>query len=203
MLLLLIAAGVALAAVTAVLLLWPKGDETSAASSSTAPAAGPAQSAQPEVNDLVRRADQAFADGRYVASDGTSAAELYRDAEKLDPQDARSRAYGFTRSIEDGLRSAEQALLAANLDEASRIAASLGLLSPHEPAPFVPEGADQKGAGPCEPGRQRALDMGSQAGADPLQPRADATATRHEPSARTAGRQRAFALPQRGGGGSR
>jgi TonB family protein len=129
---LLIAAGVALAAVTAVLLLWPKGDATVAASSSTAPAAGPAQSAQPEVNDLVRRADQAFADGRYVASDGSSAAELYRDAEKRDPQDVRPRD-GFTRSIEYGLRSAEQALLAANLDEASRIAASLGLLSPTNP----------------------------------------------------------------------
>jgi TonB family protein len=127
---LLIAAGALLAAVTAVLLFWPRGAE--APTAAAAAAAGPAQSAQPEVNDLVRRADQAFADGRYVATDGTSAAELYRDAQKRDPKDTRARD-GFTHSIEYGLRSAELALLATNLDEASRISAALGLLAPTNP----------------------------------------------------------------------
>jgi protein TonB len=125
---LLIAAGVAIAGVTVALLLWPRGNPEPAASSPAA-AVTAATSAQPGVNELVRRADQAFADGRYVATDGTSAAELYRDAQKRDPQDARARD-GYAHSIEYGLRGAEQALLAANPDEASRIAAALGLLSP-------------------------------------------------------------------------
>lgn len=125
---LLIGAGAALAAVTVAFLLWPRGaDEPDAAPSPPAP--GLAQSALPEVNDLVRRADLAFADGRYVATDGTSAAELYRDAQKRDAQDARARD-GFSRSIEYGLRSAEQALLSANLDEAARTAEVLRLLAP-------------------------------------------------------------------------
>lgn len=123
-----IGAAAALALVTVLYLVWPKGADAPPAAATTA-ASGPAQSAVAGVNDLVRRADQAFADGRYVATDGTSAAELYRDAQKLDPKDTRA-ADGFERSVEYGMRSAEQALLASNIDEAARTAEMLRLVAP-------------------------------------------------------------------------
>lgn len=107
-------------------LLWPDGEPPAVDAESVA--AGGTQATGP-IGDLVRRADQAFAAGRYVAADGSSAAELYRDALKLDANDASARA-GFDRSIDFGVRNAEQALLAERIDEAAGAVETLRLLAP-------------------------------------------------------------------------
>jgi TonB family protein len=79
---------------------------------------------------LIRKADKAFADGRYVALDGTSAAESYREAMKVEPGNAAARS-GFDRSIEYSMRRAEESLLAGRLNEASTIAEALRPLVPN------------------------------------------------------------------------
>ncbi|MGC4027341.1 MAG: energy transducer TonB [Steroidobacteraceae bacterium] len=121
----LILAGIAVAVAGGIWLLWP--DSTAPKSGTAAPSAA-AQKDSPAAAAL-RNADQAFAAGRYAAADGSSAAELYRDALKLDPQNERARS-GFDRSIEMGLRSAEQALVAERIDEAAGAAETLRLLAP-------------------------------------------------------------------------
>ncbi len=121
---LMIAAAVAVIVAVGAWLLWPDSKSTQSAA---APAA--AAGADSPAIALMRNADQAFAAGRYVAADGSSAAELYRDALKADPQNERARD-GFDRSIESGLRDAEQALVAERLDEAAGAAETLRLLAP-------------------------------------------------------------------------
>jgi TonB family protein len=79
--------------------------------------------------NLITGADLAFAAAKYVATDGTSAAELYRDALKADPANEIARS-GFDRSIEYGLRSAEEALLANQVNAAAGVAETLRLLVP-------------------------------------------------------------------------
>ena len=64
-----------------------------------------------------------------MASDGSSAAELYRDALKIDSKNDVARS-GFDRSIEYGLRTAEEALLASRVDAAAGVAENLRLLVP-------------------------------------------------------------------------
>lgn len=101
-------------------------------SDDTAPVATQPAAASPENSpaaDLMHKADQAFAAARYAATDGSSAAELYRDAMKLDPKLARARS-GFDRSIEYGLRGAEQSMVSERLDEAEGMAGTLQLLVP-------------------------------------------------------------------------
>lgn len=98
-------------------------------------AAAPAPVAAPAANSpaalaLIRKADKAFADGRYVALDGSSAAESYREALKLEPANAAARS-GFDRSIEYSMRRAEEALVAGRLNEASTVAEALRPLAPN------------------------------------------------------------------------
>jgi TonB family protein len=118
--------GIVLAIALGVWLFWPKGDTQSqpraAQAASVAATTGPA-------GELIGKADQAFAAGRYVASDGTSAAELYRDALKSDSKNEVARS-GFDRSVEYGLRTAEEALLASRADAAAVVAENLRLLVP-------------------------------------------------------------------------
>lgn len=109
-------------------LFWPDGAAKKSASSRTTVAAG-SSAPSGSAGDLVARADQAFGAGRYVATDGTSAAELYRDALKLDANNEIARK-GYDRSIEYGLRSAEEALLANRVDAAAAVAETLRLLVP-------------------------------------------------------------------------
>jgi protein TonB len=103
---------------------WPR-NETGRATPAAAAVDTNAASA-----DLIRRAVQAFAAGRYVASDGSSAAELYREALKLDRNDSAANA-GYNRAIEYGLRNAEEALLAGRLNDAGTQAESLRLIAPN------------------------------------------------------------------------
>ncbi len=88
--------------------------------------------AHPEVAALITQADQAFAAARYVASDGSSAAELYRAALKADPS-SQVAAKGYDGAIDQGLHSAEKSLLAGRLNEASTIAEAVRLIAPDNP----------------------------------------------------------------------
>jgi TonB family protein len=121
---------VALAAIAAAaLVMWPKGEApVTAAAPASAPAATGTSS--PEALALVKKADLAFAAGKYVASDGSSAAEIYREALKLDPQNSVARA-GFDRAIDYGVRSAEEALLAGKPADASAVSETLRLITPN------------------------------------------------------------------------
>lgn len=123
----LIAIAAAVAAALLAWALWPADEGTSplATPDASAVSSDPASPA----GELVRRADQAFAAGRYVAADGSSSAELYRDALKLNPDHARARS-GFDRSVEFGLQGAEASLLAERIDEAAGAAETLRLLVP-------------------------------------------------------------------------
>ena len=121
-----IGVGIVLAIALGVWMFWPKGGS---------PGSQPAQAARSgaattgAAGDLIGKADQAFAARRYVATDGSSAAELYRDALKIDSKNDVARS-GFDRSIEFGLRTAEEALLASRIDAAAGIAENLRLLVP-------------------------------------------------------------------------
>jgi len=92
-------------------------------------AAAPAPAEQATANSpaalaLIHKGDRAFADARYVALDGSSAAEFYREALKVQPGNAVARS-GFDRSIEYGIRRAEEALVAGKLNEAAAAAEAL------------------------------------------------------------------------------
>jgi protein TonB len=98
-----------------------KGETSVPASSATAQ-----QQASPQLQAVLARAQQAFNAGGLIAADGSSAAELYREALRLDPA-STAAADGFERAIESALAGAEQALLAGKLDQA-RITAELARL---------------------------------------------------------------------------
>lgn len=85
-----------------------------------------------EAATLLKRAEQAFVAGRFVASDGSSAAELYREALRHD-KDSVAASSGYERAIDNGLRTAEEALLAGRLDEASVLAEAARLIAPDNP----------------------------------------------------------------------
>lgn len=92
----------------------------------SAPAAPPSS---PELTALMARAQAAYAAGAFVAADGSSAAELYREAQRLDADHAAA-AEGFGRAIEAALTGAEQALLAGQLEQARVTAELLRLIVP-------------------------------------------------------------------------
>src|SRR5690606_12841493 len=77
----------------------------------------------PELTALLERAQRAFEAGAFVAADGSSAAELYREASRRDAGNAAALD-GFERAIEQALTGAEQALLAGRIEQA-RVAAEL------------------------------------------------------------------------------
>jgi len=93
----------------------------------TAPA--PVASGSPAAVALIKKGDKAFADGRYVALDGSSAAEFYREALKVEPNNQVARS-GFDRSVDYGTRRAEEAVLAGKLNEAATISEALRPLTP-------------------------------------------------------------------------
>ena len=109
--------------------LWSHGKSSSTQNSTQA-----AQSAAPtsKVAGLLAQADAAMAAGRFVATDGSSAAENYRAAIKLEPGNAKANQ-GLERAIDQALHRAEDALLGARLNEAGNIAAAVGLLAPDNP----------------------------------------------------------------------
>ena len=106
-----------------------KPAEQVAAAQTAAPAPAPAASNSPAAMALIKKGDKAFADGRYVALDGSSAAEFYREALKVEPQNQIARS-GFDRSVDYGTRRAEEAVLAGKLNEAAAISEALRPLTP-------------------------------------------------------------------------
>lgn len=81
------------------------------------------------VEELVQRAGVALAASRHVASDGSSAAELYRDALAIDAVNGDART-GFDNAIDRALGSAEQAVLAGRLDDARVTVEAVRLIAP-------------------------------------------------------------------------
>ncbi len=107
--------------------LWPNHRS---AGKSVDTAAGPATAiVRPDITALLSQAGQALAAGRFVASDGSSAAELYRAALKLDAAN-HAASDGYARAVDQALHGAEDSLLAGRLTEAGNIAAAVQLLEP-------------------------------------------------------------------------
>jgi TonB family protein len=102
------------------------GDTKPAAQAKADAAPAPATAA---TEALIRSADQAFAAQRFVARDGTSAAELYQRALVDAPQDIRARS-GLTRSIDFALRNAETAFTESRFADAEGIIAALQIVAP-------------------------------------------------------------------------
>ena len=93
-----------------------------------APVSAPATKGKP-VDALVQRADQAFAQSNFVGTEGTSASELYKQALDVAGDDERARS-GYTRSVEYGLRSIEDALTLGQLDAAEQRIAAVRAVAP-------------------------------------------------------------------------
>jgi TonB family protein len=120
----------ALVAITAgAWLFWP--DDKAPAAATTVAAEQPAV-ATSRVVTQASLADAAFAAGKFVASDGSSAAEMYRTILKYDAANRHARE-GFDKSIEQALRRAEEALLAGKPNEAGTLAAAVALIEPDNP----------------------------------------------------------------------
>lgn len=118
------AAGVLVLAVGGWLLMRKDETATPAATALAAPAA-----VSPEQAAVLARADAALAAGNFVASDGSSAAELYREALRMDADHPAARQ-GFANTIERALGGAEQALLAGQLEQARVTAELVRLIEP-------------------------------------------------------------------------
>lgn len=69
------------------------------------------------IEQLIQRADQAFAQSNFAARDGGSAGELYQQALAAVPEDERARS-GYARSVDYALRGVEEALTSGQLDVA-------------------------------------------------------------------------------------
>lgn len=123
--------GVAVIAVIAVGAWIALKDGKPAAKPAEAQNSAPAAAAtgSPAAQALIRKGDKAFADGRYVALDGSSAAEFYREALKVEPNNQVARS-GFDRSVDYGTRRAEEAVLAGKLNEAAAVSEALRPLTP-------------------------------------------------------------------------
>ncbi|MFO1503737.1 MAG: energy transducer TonB [Steroidobacteraceae bacterium] len=121
----LVGVGAIIAIATLAWFFWLRDSKPAAQAATPPPAQAPVTAASsPAALALIQKADKAFADGRYVALDGSSAAELYREALKVESTNAAARS-GFDRSIEYGIRRAEEALLAGKLNEASTVTEAL------------------------------------------------------------------------------
>jgi TonB family protein len=106
---------------------WPASKTADTAPAIPAPATN--APVQDQIAALIERAKAASAASRYVASDGSSSAEMYQEALRLQPS-SRAAREGFDKAIEQGLHKAEEALLAGRLNDASAVAAAVALLAP-------------------------------------------------------------------------
>ena len=81
------------------------------------------------VETLLQQADQAMAAGRFVAFDGSSAAEQYRSVLQLDPENETGRA-GLQRALGNALARARRALAGGRLDEATNTMEAIRVIAP-------------------------------------------------------------------------
>jgi protein TonB len=109
-------------ATVAAFIFWPKG----AAARLNARDLG-------RVEEMLRQADTALRTGRFVAFDGSSAAELYRDVLRLDEQNEPART-GFGKAVDGAIGSAQKKLAEGKLDDASNGMEAVRLLAPELPA---------------------------------------------------------------------
>lgn len=122
--------GVAVLAIAAAAWIWwPAGDAQQATRERGAADGAAAAATATALQPVLQRADAALAAGLFVASDGSSAAELYREALRLDARNPQATE-GFRRAIENGLGAAEAALLAGEVDAAAATAETIRLIAP-------------------------------------------------------------------------
>ena len=88
-----------------------------------------AEPVSPELTAVLERAASALATGAFVAADGSSAAELYREALRITPGHADATR-GFEDAIGRALTGAEQSLLGGQLEEARVAAEMVRLIDP-------------------------------------------------------------------------
>ncbi len=105
-------------AAAAAWIFWPKG----AAARLNARDLG-------RVEEMLRQADTALRSGRFVAFDGSSAAELYRDVLRLDEQNEPAHA-GFDKAVSGAIAGAQKVLADGKLDEARNGMEAVRLLAP-------------------------------------------------------------------------
>lgn len=94
-----------------------------------ATASNAATETDPAVRELLARADAAFERGALLAPPGENAAELYRRVLAADSANAAARA-GFDRVVNAVLTTAEQSILAGQLDAATRSVEAARALQP-------------------------------------------------------------------------
>lgn len=103
-----------------------KGDVVSVDTPVTAPSPG---TVDRELEDLLKRADDAVRRGALVTPPGDNAAELYRLAIRRNSTDPRGNA-GLDRVLDRILTAAEQALLQDKIDDAARFVEAARSINP-------------------------------------------------------------------------
>ena len=100
-------------------------------------ATAPSTPANPQLERLLARADEALRTGAFVEPKGESAADFYAAALKLDPEDLRARE-GLNEVVDRLLTAAEKALLEQQTDEAERlVSAARGIQPDHVRVAFL------------------------------------------------------------------
>jgi TonB family protein len=157
----------ALAAVVAGAAVW-FGQQNSAPPAAAPPAPHPSSAAtggDPELEALLKRADDALAAGALTAPAGANAAELYREARRRNARDPRA-ASGLEQVISRLLADAEAQLQANHLDEAQQLADAARAINPGHPrVTFVATQIDQQRERALLGKAQRAAASGNVAGA--------------------------------------
>jgi TonB family protein len=126
-----IGAAALVAVILAVWMFWPDA-KTPTATPAAQDALASTTIPQVDVAAVLARADTAFTASKFVASDGSSAAELYRAALKAEPANQRALE-GYGKAIDQALSRAEQSLLAGKLTDAGNVAAAVGMIAPDNP----------------------------------------------------------------------
>jgi protein TonB len=109
------------------MLMRPAAPPAPAPAGAAAPTA--AEATDPAVAELLARADAAFARGALLAPPGENAAQLYGRALEADGENAAARA-GLDRVVDAVLTSAEQAIVAGDVDAATRSVEAARALQP-------------------------------------------------------------------------
>jgi TonB family protein len=91
--------------------------------------ATPGAPADPQLERLLARADEALRNGALVEPKGESAADLYAEALKLNAEDLRARE-GLNEVVDRLLTAAEKALLDQQTDEAERLVSAARDIQP-------------------------------------------------------------------------
>jgi TonB family protein len=125
---LLLGAGAAIAVLAAIGIWFATRGEPETAATQPAAAAQPTTQAQ-RVAALLAEAEGAFARGEWVAPAGSSAADKYRAALVLDPNNSRART-GIDLVLDKLLGEAESALLGESIDVAEERVTAATALSP-------------------------------------------------------------------------